>query len=113
MKLLHVYEDGNFIWVYPESEFTLDRLKQHKQDFENHPRPNQCVSLVDNYHEVVARTAVVLNDRNGKLEIRYRDGTVLIRDDNGNGGFIPVDLKQLLIEAIDAIVRGAQRRRRA
>ncbi len=108
MKVLHEYENGDFIWVYSEPEFTLNKLKQYKQDFENHPRPNQKVLLVDDYYKVVARKAVVLYDIHGKSQIRYANGIVLTRDD---GYLNPVDLKQLLIRAIDAIVHGAQRRR--
>lgn len=107
MKLLHEYGDGNYIWVYPEPEFTLDQLKQHKQDFENHPRPNQSVSLVDDYYEVVAREAVVLHDRHGKLQIVYANGSVFTRN---RDGYLTSDRRQLLLEAIEAILRGHERR---
>ncbi len=99
MKLLHEYQNGDFIWVYPEPEFTLDELKQHKQDFENHPRPNQKVLLVDNYYHVVARKAVVLHDKHGKSQIRYANGIVLTRD----------DIRAIEIYRIK--IHGAQRRR--
>jgi len=107
MKLLHEYEDGNYIWVYPEPEFTLDKLQQYKDDFEKHPRPLQRVLLVDDDYNVKARIALVLNSKHGIRRIVYENGTVFTRN---RDGYLTLDRRQLLLEAIEAILRGHEKR---
>jgi len=107
MKLLHEYKGRNYIWVYPEPEFTLDKLQQYKDDFERHPQPHQRVLLVDDDYKVEAWTAVVLHDKHGILQIVYTNGNVLTRNRDGD---LTSDTRQLLLEAIEAILRGHERR---
>lgn len=107
MKLLHEYEDGNYVWVYPEPEFTLAHLQEYKERFDKNPHEHQKVVLVDDDYIIVARIAIVLHDRHGKRQIRYTSGLTLTRDSHGT--FVS-NRKVLLQQALAAILRGHKHR---